>query len=89
MKIYAKEVARFIAFCRTEFGGLTKGFLFSHILATLNLLIQLIAMDFIFENIFTTERFHVLSYLSLSQEYRNDTLTSIFPHMIKVGLNYK
>ena len=86
LKKYANEVARFIAFCRGEFAGLTKGFLFSHILAIANLLIQLISMDFIFENIFTTEHFKVLSYLSLSQEHRNDTLASIFPHMIKVGL---
>ena len=86
MKKYATEIATFIGFCRKEFGDLTKGFLFSHILAIANLLIQLILMDFIFENIFTTEHFKVLSYLSLSQEHRNDTLTSIFPHMIKVDL---
>ena len=86
MKKYAKEVAHFIAFCRGEFSGLTKGFLFSHILAILNLVLQLISTDFIFENLFTTEGFKVISYLSLSQEHRNDTLTSIFPHMVKVGL---
>ena len=85
MKKYATEIATFIGFCRKEFGDLTKGFLFSHISAILNLLLQLISIDFIFENIFTTERFKVLSYLSLSQENRNDTLTSIFPHMVKVN----
>ena len=83
MKKYASEIGRFISYDRTEFSDLTVGFFLSHIIALLNVVVQLVAMDFIFDNIFTSERLNVLWYLSKSQEYRNDSLAIILPHLVK------
>ena len=89
MKKYATEIGRFISYGRTEFSDLTIGFFLSHIFALFNVVVQLVAVDFIFDNIFTSERLSVLWYLSKSQEYRNDSLAMILPHLVKVcTLNY-
>ena len=64
-------------------------FFLSRIFTLFNVVVQLVAMDFIFDNIFTSERLNVLWYLSKSQEYRNDSLAMILPHLVKVcTLNY-
>ena len=84
MKKYAKEIGRFVSFGKTEFSDLTTGFFLSHIFALCNVTTQLVLMDFIFDNIFTSERLNVLWYLSQSQEYRNDSLALVLPHLVKV-----
>ena len=83
----SKNLAAFLYFSRSDFGGLAFGFYLSHFTALLNVLLQLVAMDFVFDNVFSSNGIYVhnvLQYLTENQEHRNDTFATIFPHVVKV-----
>ena len=74
-------------FSRGDLGSLAFGYYLAHVIALLNIIFQLVSMDFIFENVFSSNGIfvhNVFQYLTQNQEHRNDTFATTFPHVVKV-----
>ena len=83
----SKNLAEYLFFSRADFGYLPFGFYFAHFIALLNVILQLGTMDFVFDNVFSSNGIYVnnvFQYLTENQEHRNDTFATTFPHVVKV-----
>ena len=83
----SKDLAEFLFFSRKDFGYLPFGFYFAHFTALLNVFLQVVTMDYVFDNVFSTNGIYlnnVFQFLSENQEHRNDTFATTFPHVVKV-----